>query len=40
LPAVLAAQTEWIVVEHDQPLDPIASIRRSQAFLAEKLKSG
>jgi sugar phosphate isomerase/epimerase len=40
LPAVLAAQAEWIVVEHDQPLDPIASIRRSQAFLAEKLKIG
>ncbi len=39
LPAVEAAQAEWIVVEHDQPTDPIASIRSSHAFLAEKLKA-
>ncbi len=37
LPAVEAAQAEWVVVEHDFPTDPIASIQRSQAFLAEKL---
>lgn len=39
LPAVEAAQTEWLVVEHDQPTDPIASIQRSYAFLAERLKA-
>ena len=39
LPAVEAAQAEWIVVEHDFPTDPIASIQRSQAFLAEKLSA-
>jgi len=39
LPAVEAAQAEWIVVEHDYPTDPIASIRNSQAFLTEKLKA-
>lgn len=38
LPAVEAAQAEWIVVEHDFPTDALASIRNSQAFLAEKLK--
>ena len=39
LPAIEAAHTEWIVVEHDLPIDPLASIRRSYAFLAEKLKA-
>lgn len=39
LPAVEAAQAEWIVVEHDFPVDPLASIQRSQQFLAEKLKA-
>lgn len=39
LPAVEAAQAEWIVVEHDFPTDPIASIQRSQAFLAGKLSA-
>lgn len=39
LPAVEAAQAEWLVVEHDQPTDPLASIKRSRAFLAEKLKA-
>lgn len=38
LPAAEAAQAEWLVVEHDLPPDPLASIQRSQAFLAEKLK--
>ncbi|MFO7635100.1 MAG: sugar phosphate isomerase/epimerase [Caldilinea sp.] len=39
LPAVEAAQAEWLVVEHDFPTDPLASIQRSHAFLAEKLKA-
>ena len=39
LPAVEAAGAEWLIVEHDQPTDPIASIQRSHAFLAEKLKA-
>ncbi len=39
LPAIEAAHAEWIVVEHDLPTDPLASIRRSYAFLAEKLKA-
>lgn len=38
LPAVETAQAEWLIVEHDQPAEPLASIRRSQAFLAAKLK--
>lgn len=38
LPAVETAQAEWLIVEHDQPAEPLASIRRSQAFLVEKLK--
>ncbi|HHY54070.1 MAG TPA: TIM barrel protein [Chloroflexi bacterium] len=38
LPAVEAAQAEWLIVEHDLPVEPLTSIRRSQAFLAEKLK--
>ena len=39
LPAAEAAQAEWLVVEHDFPTDPLASIQRSQTFLAEKLKA-
>ena len=39
LPAAEAAQAEWLIVEHDFPTDPLASIQRSQAFLAEKLKA-
>lgn len=39
LPAAEAAQAEWLVVEHDMPTDPIASIQHSYAFLAEKLKA-
>ncbi len=39
LPAVEAAGAEWLIVEHDQPTDPIASIQRSRAFLAERLKA-
>lgn len=36
LPAAKAAGVEWLIVEHDQPTDPIASIQRSHAFLAGK----
>jgi sugar phosphate isomerase/epimerase len=39
LPAIEAARAEWIVVEHDLPADPLASIRRSYAFLSEKLRA-
>lgn len=39
LPAAEAAQAEWLIVEHDLPVEPLTSIRRSQAFLAEKLKA-
>ena len=39
LPVVEAAQAEWLIVEHDIPVEPLASIQRSQAFLAEKLKA-
>ena len=34
LPAAQAAGVEWLIVEHDQPTDPMASIRRSYAFLS------
>lgn len=37
LPAAKAAGVEWYVVEHDYPTDPLASIKRSYDFLAEKL---
>lgn len=33
LAAARAAGTEWFVVEHDQPQDPAASVRRSLAYL-------
>jgi sugar phosphate isomerase/epimerase len=39
LPVVEAAQAEWLIVEHDIPVEPLASIQRSQAFLADKLKA-
>jgi sugar phosphate isomerase/epimerase len=39
LPAAKAAGVEWYVVEHDFPSDPLASIRRSYAFLAGKLNA-
>ena len=39
LPAAEAAQAEWLIVEHDIPVEPLTSIRRSQAFLAAKLKA-
>jgi len=39
LPAVEDAKAEWLIVEHDQPADPLASIQRSSAFLTEKLKA-
>lgn len=36
LPAAHAAGVEWVVVEHDMPLDPLKTIRRGAAFLAER----
>ena len=39
LPAVVAAGAEWLVVEHDHPRDPIASMRRSREFLGSKMRS-
>jgi sugar phosphate isomerase/epimerase len=39
LPAVVAAGAEWLVVEHDHPRDPIASVRRSREFLGSKMRS-
>jgi sugar phosphate isomerase/epimerase len=39
LPAVVAAGAEWLVVEHDHPRDPIASMRRSREFLDSKMRS-
>ncbi len=40
LPAARQAGVEWLVVEHDEPVDPLASIERSYAFLAEKQATG
>lgn len=37
LPAIAESGAEWLVVEHDQPTNPLESIRRSQAFLQEKM---
>ena len=37
LPASKAAGAEWFVVEHDQPKDPLASVRNSAAYLRDKL---
>ena len=37
LPAAEAAGAEWFVVEHDNPKDPVASVRNSAAYLKEKL---
>ncbi len=34
LPAAKAAGAEWLVVEHDQPREPLTSIRRSYEFLS------
>ena len=36
LPAAMQAGVEWLVVEHDQPADPIGSIQRSAAFLRDR----
>jgi sugar phosphate isomerase/epimerase len=33
LPAIENAGAEWLIVEHDLPTDPLASIRRSYGFL-------
>ncbi len=40
LPAAAAAGVEWLIVEHDDPKDPIASIRRSAAFLRDRWPLG
>jgi sugar phosphate isomerase/epimerase len=37
LPAAKAAGVEWYIVEHDFPVDPLASIRSSYEFLAGKV---
>lgn len=37
IPAAEAAGARWAVVEHDLPRDPLSSIRRSAAFLKERL---
>jgi len=40
-PAILSAAADtgvqWYIIEHDQPLDPAASIKASAAFLKEQL---
>ena len=36
LRAAKAAGVEWLIVEHDYPSDPVASIRRSYEFLSGK----
>ncbi len=37
LPAAEAAGAEWFVVEHDNPKDPVASVRSSATYLKGKL---
>ena len=37
LPAAAAAGAEWFVVEHDNPKDPVASVRNSAHYLKGKL---
>lgn len=37
LPAAEAAGATWFVVEHDNPKDPVASVRNSAAYLKGKL---
>jgi sugar phosphate isomerase/epimerase len=37
LPAAKAAGAEWYIVEHDLPKEPLMSIRRSFAFLQQRL---
>jgi hypothetical protein len=34
LPALNRAGAEWIIVEHDDPADPLRSIKRSYDYLA------
>ena len=36
LPAAQSAGVEWLIVEHDHPADPLASIRNSYAFLTNQ----
>ncbi len=38
LPAAREAGAEWYIVEHDHPQDPVASVRRSLAFLRDTWK--
>jgi sugar phosphate isomerase/epimerase len=37
LPAARVAGARWLIVEHDQPKDPVASLRRSARFLQDRL---
>jgi sugar phosphate isomerase/epimerase len=37
LPAAKAAGAEWLIVEHDLPLDALASVRRSYEFLQDRV---
>ncbi len=39
LPAIQAAGSEWYVVEHDQPRQPLTTIRRSFEFLKGRLST-
>jgi sugar phosphate isomerase/epimerase len=36
LPAAWAAGVEWLVVEHDEPSDPLRTIQRSAGFLRDR----
>ena len=38
LSTVQSTGVEWLIVEHDHPADPLASIQNSYAFLAGKLR--
>jgi sugar phosphate isomerase/epimerase len=37
LPAVRAAGAKWYIVEHDEPRDPVATLRRSAGYLQGRL---
>ncbi|MBS3966809.1 MAG: sugar phosphate isomerase/epimerase [Truepera sp.] len=37
IPATIAAGAEWLIVEHDKPLDPLLTVRRSYRWLTDYL---
>ncbi|MFN8488520.1 MAG: sugar phosphate isomerase/epimerase [Caldilineaceae bacterium] len=39
LPAIKAAGSEWCVIEHDLPREPLTTIRRSFEFLKDRLST-